>query len=91
MSCGEFIQVSTMFRSPVPVQRVAFAPNQKDTDGISVFRELFITPERIASAGRSSAGYYVARLAVCELLKLGLTVVPDPRENQPPGHALVPE
>jgi hypothetical protein len=75
----------------IPVQRYAFAPNEKDRDGLSVFRELFVTPEGVARTGPNSAGYYVARLAVSELLKLGLTVVPDPLEDAPPGHAMVPE
>ena len=42
-------------------------------------------------AGRNPAGYYVARLAVSKLLELGLSVVPDPRADEPPGHALIPE
>ena len=76
---------------PIQIQRVAFAPNAKDTDGLSIFRELFVTPERVAHAGRNPAGYYVARLAVSKLLELGLSVVPDPRADEPPGHALIPE
>src|SRR5437016_4203301 len=34
--------------------------------------------------------YYVARIAVQDLHRLGLTVVPEPRPDGPPGHAIIP-
>jgi len=74
-----------------PVQRVAFEPSKWDVDGISVFRELFLSAADLASAGTNKNGYCVARLRVSDLLALGLTVVPDPRNDQPPGHAILPE
>ena len=37
------------------------------------------------------AGYAVARLAVRDVGRLGLTVQPDPIAGGPPGHALIPE
>ena len=33
---------------PVPVLAFAFRPNQRDTEGISLYRELFVSPERVA-------------------------------------------
>ena len=75
-----------------PVQRVAFEPHKKrDINGISVFRELFVSPEKLAAAGPSEAGYYIVRLLVSRITALGLTVVPDPDNAPLPGHALVPE
>ena len=35
--------------------------------------------------------YYVARISVRDLEKLGLTVQPDPIEGGPRGHAIIPE
>jgi len=78
---------------PVPVQFPAFRPNQKDATGLSVFRAKFVKPAdtlaNVAAAKR--ADYYVARLAVRDLLALGLSVVPEPHPAGPAGHAVVPE
>ncbi len=35
--------------------------------------------------------YYIARIAVQDLQRLGLTVVPEPEPNGPPGHTIIPE
>lgn len=75
----------------ISVQRVAFKPFTRDTDGLSVFRELFVTPYQVATAGPNSNGYYVARLNVNSINDLGLNIVPDPQEDQLQGHALMPE
>ena len=76
-----------------PVQRIAFRPTGKDVDGISVFREIFTTAEKVAHSGRSVKGYYVARISVSEIQELGFTVIPDPKPlgETLPGHSLVPE
>lgn len=74
-----------------PVQRIAFEPSKWDIDGISVFRERFVSATDLAKAGTNNNGYCVARLSVSNLFALGLTIVPDPRDDQPPGHALIPE
>lgn len=75
-----------------PVLRLAFKPAPPDTDGISVFRERFVSPTELANAGRKPGEYYVARLSVRELKDtLALSVIADPDENQQPGHALIPE
>lgn len=77
---------------PEPVQRLAFEPTGKDIDGISVFRELFVSAQQVADAGsRGAIGNYVVRLRVADIVALGLTVIPNPRDDQLPGHALVPE
>lgn len=76
---------------PEPVQRIAFEPSKWDVDGISVFRELFVSADALVKAGTNNNGYCVTRLSVSELIALGLTIVPDPRNEQPPGHAIIPE
>lgn len=74
----------------MPVKRSAFEPNKKrDTNGLSVFRELFVTAQELAAAGNNR--YYVARFKVAELNELGLDVIADPQKDQLPGHALIPQ
>jgi hypothetical protein len=77
----------------VPVQPEAFRPTRSDTSGISVFRTSFVQPEEILADIDSSKrlDYHVARLAVRDLLRLVLTVVPDPVLTGPAGHAIIPE
>lgn len=78
---------------PVPVQFAAFRPNAQDDTGLSVFRERFTTAADVLAGlpADKRADYYLARLAVSELRKLGLTVVPDPDPDGPTGHAVIPE
>ncbi len=78
---------------PLPVQPAAFRPSQRDTTGLSVFREFFVRPvDTLASVEASKRNdYYVARLAVQDLHRLGLTVVPEPDPSGPLGHAVIPE
>jgi hypothetical protein len=78
---------------PIPVQREAFRPTEHDTSGLSVLRANFARPEdTLAHLDPAKAkGYHVARLAVCDLRKLGLTVLPEPISGGPPGHAVIPE
>lgn len=75
---------------PEPVTRVAFEPNEKDIDGISIFRALFVSAESVAAAGLGRNGYCIARLLVRDIIALGLTVISDPHD-QLPGHSLIPE
>ena len=76
-----------------PVQTLAFRPNPLDTTELSVFRAAFVRPEEtlttIDPAKRND--YYVVSLAVADLRALGLTVVPRPDPQGPPGHAEIPE
>lgn len=80
----------------IPVTRAAFQANRtEDTTGLSVFREsCFPDPAQaaliIANALRKHGNYYVVRLSVADLGVLGLSVIPDPQQDQPPGHALIP-
>lgn len=76
---------------PQPIQRVAFEPNESDMDGLSLFRELFITPEELAQTGRKPGTYFIGRLRASDVLELQLTIRPDPREDQPAGHVVIPE
>ena len=65
---------------PVPIPALAFRPNQKDVTGISVFRSRFVEPAETLTgvdADKRNA-YLVAQLAVSDLKKLGLSVLPEP-------------
>ncbi|NQV25708.1 MAG: hypothetical protein HQ518_15225 [Rhodopirellula sp.] len=87
---------------PVQITVDAFSPLKStkdrlgDVDGLSVTRAKssanpsFATPADVAGAGPSPAGYFVLELRVSDLQKLGLSVVPDPKPDNP-GHALIPE
>ncbi len=75
----------------LPITRVAFEPSQKDTDGISVFRELFSSASQVAQGARTPNDCYVASIYARRFFSLDLSVVPDPDPNQPRGHALVRE
>ncbi len=77
---------------PTPVQPEAFRPTADDADGVSVFRERFVSPEELLESvpPEKRDRYVVARISVAELTSAGLTVIPDPIET-PQGHALIPE
>ncbi len=78
---------------PISIHPAAFRPNPNDTTGLSVFRAAFLQPAdtlaNIEAVKRNN--YYVARIAVQDLLRLGLTVMPEPDPNGPLGHAIIPE
>ena len=78
---------------PIAIRPVAFRPNANDKTGLSVFREGCVEAKDTLTAvpDKKKNDYFVARLAVAELRKLGLTVVPEPDPNGPPGHAVIPE
>jgi hypothetical protein len=96
---GEFVyrRIHRSFfnpRMPISIEFPAFRPTPNDTTGLSFFRAGFTVQLRdtLANIAPDKArDYYVARLAVRDLQKLGLTVVPEPDPNGPPGHAVVPE
>jgi hypothetical protein len=78
---------------PIPIQPAAFRPHQNDTTGLSVFRAAFVQPVDTLTnidAGKRN-NYYVARIAVQDLQRLGLTVLPEPASDGPLGHAIIPE
>lgn len=73
-----------------PITPQAFRPNKNDTDGISLYRELFTSAEELAATGKNG-DCYVARIAVADLIELGLAVVPSVVRNGLLGHVLIPE
>jgi hypothetical protein len=75
---------------PPVVGFTAFRPTLEDTNGLSVYRDQFISPREVAASGRKPDDYYVARLPVQALHDLGLTVVVDEQTEGPAGHALLP-
>jgi hypothetical protein len=77
----------------VPFQRVAFAPHESDTDGLSVFREMFVSPRYLALKTGAKPPYIVARIRACDFtpLKLSLQPSPDPDPREPRGHTVIPE
>lgn len=82
------------------VQPGAFAPNEKDTDGLSVHRAGIHTPKEVAQdfRGKGSQPVWVAHIRAKDILALGVTIVPmpvaasvDPSRPAQPGHAIIPE
>ena len=77
---------------PTPILALAFRPNKQDSDGISFYRELFLTVDRLAGSARKPAEFYiVARFKAADLFALGLSLVPVQEEGDLPGHVVVPE
>lgn len=81
------VQVAATIRFP----RGSFVPNRHDTNGLSFYRERFISPANLADAGAKRGEYFVVRIAAAAMRALGLTLSPSPDPAQPPGHVLVPE
>lgn len=82
-------------RRPLPA---GFGPHRdNDTDGLSVYREKYHTPEQVAGyRTKGTKPMWIARLSAKSITDLGLTLKPDPRgpENglpARPGHALIVE
>ncbi len=84
-------QFYTLSAEGIVVERTAFEPTKRDTDGISVYRLLFATPAQVAECGKNSKGYFVARLLVADILQLNLHVEPAPTKDPPKGHSLIRE
>ena len=71
-----------------PIPRIAFKPSGRDRDGLSFYRDRFVTPaDLVRQKGKE---YVVARISVVEFLQRGFTVEPSPQPG-PPGHCVVPE
>jgi len=76
---------------PQPVSRLAFAPTERDTDGISLFRSVFTTPEMVSALSKPK-GCWITQLIAQAFFDFDLTIKPDPlRPGWPRGHSLVPE
>lgn len=71
------IPASTGWYSPTGLSPRAFAPRPDDVTGLSLVRSKYISIEE-AARGSGKSGYYVAVLAVAELLDAGLNVVSRP-------------
>jgi hypothetical protein len=69
----------------------AFTPRKVDTDGLSVFREDFVTKESLAEKNPHPAKARVSSIFVVQLRGLELEVKPDPIKEFPSGHSLLPE
>lgn len=69
----------------------AFEPAKDDTDGISLFREDFVTKERLARLSKHANGVRVACLTAKECTGLHLSLNPAPDPDEPAGHTLIPE
>jgi hypothetical protein len=77
-------------KGPVRFGRLAFQPNGNDTDGISLYREQFVTPEKVAASVKRRLGqFYVVQLRVSEIRGLRLTLRPTVGEL--PGHVIIKE
>ena len=74
----------------VSVQRDAFMPWPRDLTGLSVYRERYIGPAAIVAAIEDSKrpNTSIARIAVSDLIALGLSIVPE--DDVLPGHAVIP-
>jgi hypothetical protein len=73
-----------------PVGALAFRPTDDDVDGISLYRELFVSAQDVARSARKPASFYVvARLNAAEILALDVRLVPTP--GNLPGHVSIPE
>ena len=75
-------------RTP-PFARVSYQPNDKDVDGLSLFRESFISPTVLASTG-GKPPYVIARVRVERFTDLGISIVASANQTEPPGHVSVP-
>ncbi len=76
--------------SPFSVE--TFRPSSADDDGLSFFREKFITPFELASSGNKPAhDYVVAKFLAGDLFNLGLSLKITYEEDDLPGHVVIPE
>lgn len=69
----------------------AFEPAPDDVDGISLFREDFVTKERLASVSQHPNGVRVARISAQDCIGLNLSPRPSPDPDVEPGHCVIPE
>jgi hypothetical protein len=74
----------------VPLSPLAFASVKQDTDGISLFRELFTSARALSATGRKPP-YYVVRIRASDVNALALSLQPSPDAEQPEGHVVIPE
>ena len=75
------------------VSVLAFRPTKIDTDGMSFYRERFISPVELVrrTARRPVEDYYVSRLKAADLESMGFTFKLTPDPNGIPGHFVIPQ
>jgi hypothetical protein len=75
---------------PQPVTVGAFSPNPRDTNGLSLYRERFVSPVELVTGHpkRPPEKWVVARINIDELRSLRLTVDPVEEEGDKPGTSL---
>lgn len=70
-----------------PLNWLAFKPNQNDTNGVSVWRGKYLTPDDVAKMNaRPNRRYYVVAIQVAALRGSGIEVIASPQEGGA-GHA----
>ena len=74
----------------VPFLAAGFDASTSDGEGISLFREFFLSP-RILSLHGNKPPYVIGRVRARDVIELGLTIVPTPSEDSCPGHVSIPE
>lgn len=73
----------------IPFGRVSFEPNENDTDGISLFRRRWVSPQLLDASRRKPGTYYIVQFTLKEILSLGLTIRRTMGELA--GHVVIPE
>jgi hypothetical protein len=80
---------------PFPVASAQCQPHPTDKDGLSVYRECFVSPRDLAMWGAKGGNYYVARVSVAVLrappFNLTIDPTPDPDPTRPRGHSSIRE
>ena len=76
-------------KKPVPFGRIAFEPHTEDVDGISLYRERWVSAIRLDASRPKSGNFYVGRLKVRDIYGQGLTLVRN--VGVLPGHVVIPE
>jgi hypothetical protein len=73
------------------VDPYSFEPNKKrDIDGMSFFREDFVTRKEVSRRNRHPAGAHVIRVNARVFEKFNLQIEATPIETEPAGHVIVP-
>jgi hypothetical protein len=73
------------------VNPTAFEPRTVDVDGISLYREDFVTKKYLASVSGYPTGVRVASVTAKDCTNLHLSLQPSPDPKGPSGHLVIPE
>jgi hypothetical protein len=76
-------------KNPIPFGKIAFQPRDNDEDGLSLYREKWVTAHRLVSTRRSPEKWFVVRLKVKDILAIKVTV--KVTVGDLPGHVVIPE